>query len=109
MSKPRYDWWGYVKAIIRRYPSLKDAEVSGISLCEKEAVEAAIAATERMQNGRHRMAVVNMVFWKKTHTLSGAALMIPCSERTAQQWHADFIRLVAENFKCDGLIDKRLR
>lgn len=22
MSKPRYDWWGYVKGMIRRYPSL---------------------------------------------------------------------------------------
>ena len=23
MSKPRYDWWGYVKGMIRRYPQLK--------------------------------------------------------------------------------------
>ncbi len=23
MSKPRYGWWGYVKNMIRRYPSLK--------------------------------------------------------------------------------------
>lgn len=23
MSKPRYDWWGYAKAIIRRYPTLR--------------------------------------------------------------------------------------
>lgn len=22
MSKPRYDWWGYVKGMIRRYPEL---------------------------------------------------------------------------------------
>ena len=24
MSKPRYDWWPYVKGIIRRYPKLKE-------------------------------------------------------------------------------------
>jgi hypothetical protein len=24
VSKPRYDWWPYVKGIIRRYPSLKE-------------------------------------------------------------------------------------
>ena len=24
MSKPRYDWWGYVKGMIRRYPQLKE-------------------------------------------------------------------------------------
>lgn len=23
MSRPRYDWWGYVKGMIRRYPALK--------------------------------------------------------------------------------------
>lgn len=22
MSRPRYDWWAYVKGMIRRYPSL---------------------------------------------------------------------------------------
>ena len=102
MSKPRYDWWGYIKAVIRRYPELKGREVSGIALREKEAVEAAIAATERMQNGRDRLDVVDMVFWKKTHTLSGAALMVPCSERTARRWHTEFIKEVAKSF---GLMD----
>ena len=24
MSKPRYDWWGYVKGMIRRYPGLRE-------------------------------------------------------------------------------------
>lgn len=24
MSKPRYDWWPYVKGMIRRYPALKE-------------------------------------------------------------------------------------
>lgn len=106
MSKPRYDWWSYVKAIIRRYPSLKYADVSGISLCEKEAVEAAIATTERMQNGMDRLAVVDMVFWKQTHTLSGAAMMIPCGYETAKRWQQQFIKQVARSFKCDGLLQK---
>lgn len=102
MSSPRYDWWGYVKAIIRRYPELKGRDVSGIALREKEAVEAAIAATERMQNGRERLEVVDMVFWKKTHTLSGAALMVPCHYETARHWHSDFIKEVARKF---GFLD----
>lgn len=105
MSKPRYDWWSYIKAIIRRYPSLKGRELSGIAMREKEAVDAAIAATERMQNGRDRLAVVDMVFWKQTHTLSGAALMIPCGYETAKRWQQQFIKQVAKSFKCDGLID----
>lgn len=102
MSKPRYDWWSYIKAVIRRYPELKGREMSGIALREKEAVEAAIAATERMRNGMDRLAVIRMVLWDKTHTLEGAALMIPCHYETARHWHSDFIKEVARQF---GLLD----
>lgn len=109
MSRPKYDWWSYIKAVIRRYPALKSREVSGIALQEKTAVEAAIASTERLSHGRDRLALVGMVFWEQTHTLSGAALMIPCSDRTAQRWHADFIKSVATNFKCNGLMDESWR
>lgn len=102
MSKPRYPWWSYVKAIIRQYPSLKGKEVSGISLREKTAVEASIAETERMRNGAERLAVVDMVFWANTHTLSGAALKVACHYDTARHWHTEFICCVAKNF---GLLD----
>lgn len=102
MSKPRYDWWGYVKAIIRRYNPNDTGELTGVALRENEAVRAAVEQTERYPNGQERLAVIEMVFWKKTHTLEGAALMVPCSIRTAQEWHRQFIRLVARNF---GLLD----
>lgn len=34
MSKPRYDWWGYVKGMIRRYPELcaKEKELHTVSM-----------------------------------------------------------------------------
>lgn len=34
MSKPRYDWWGYVKGMIRRYPELcaKEKELHTVSI-----------------------------------------------------------------------------
>ena len=34
MSKPRYDWWPYVKGMIRRYPELKEqyADLHSISV-----------------------------------------------------------------------------
>ena len=99
MSKSRYGWWGYVKDMIRRY------RTGDVSQSEKDAVDAAIAATEQMQNGPARLMVIDLVLWKGTHTLEGAALEVPCGERTAQQWHADFIKEVAKNFCCfNGLI-----
>lgn len=108
MSKPRYDWWSYIKAVIRRYPALKDRTLPSGRLAakEKEAVRAAVEQTEALPNGAERLAVIDMVFWKQTHTLAGAAMQVPCSYDTAQQYHADFIKAVARNFKCDGLLEK---
>ena len=123
MSKPKYPWWSYVKAMIREYPALREryadlhaqsmtADYSGMPRSirelpstkqrEYEAVRRAIAQTERYCNGRQRLAVIRMVLWERRYTLEGAALQVPCCVRTAAQWHGDFIRLVALNF---GLLD----
>jgi RinA family phage transcriptional activator len=134
MSRPRYGWWGYVKDMIRRYPSLKeeyeDLHTQTVTPCytgisggssasrateriavrelpsnkqrEYEAVRRAIAATERMSASRDRLKVIELVFWKRSHTLDGAALMIPCSYRTARRYHSEFIMMVAS---CYGLLD----
>lgn len=97
MSKPRYDWWGYAKHMIRRYPDRVNEN-------ERAAVEAALAQTERMRGGGDRLAIARMVLIEGSHTLNGAAREIPCSERTAQRYHADFIRAVGRSFRCDGLM-----
>ena len=62
-----------------------------------EAVQQAIRETERRPNGTHRLRVVELVYFKRSHTLQGAALMVPCSYRTAKRWHRDFICQVARN------------
>ena len=63
----------------------------------------ALEETERMNNGADRLKIARLVLLEGSHTLAGAALQIPCSERTAQRYHADFIRAVGRNFRCDGL------
>lgn len=102
MSKPRYGWWGYVKWMIRQYPARKGRYIQAAALREQSAVQKAIDQTEAMDNGTERMQVIDLVFFKQTHTLEGAALMIPCHYETARHWHTDFIKLVARNF---GLIE----
>lgn len=134
MSKPRYDWWPYVKGMIRRYPSLEEryrdlhmpsmtADYSGMpkeggggrsveSLAvrelpstqqrEYEAVRKAIETTQRYRNGLDRLKVVRLVLWDRSHTLEGAALMVPCGVATAWRWHGEFIKLVAAFY---GLLD----
>ncbi len=100
----RKRWWGYCKSMARAYPGRVGQALEGTALAEFQAVEAAIEATRRRRDGEARMRVVTMVLFKGTHRISGAALMIPCSQRTAERWHGDFIREVASHFKCDGLL-----
>ena len=135
MSKPRYDWWPYVKGMIRRYPALKAQyadlhsqsvtpsysgmpggggdgrtleriavrELPGTRQREYEAVRRAIQTTGHYPNGGDRLKVIRLVLWDRSHTLEGAAMIVPCSIRHAKEWHGDFIRLVALYF---GLMDE---
>ena len=120
----REDWWEYTKRIIRSYPALcRKAESVGDIPCtpaygasgggspveravvdrltDKEqrrydAVRAAISETERMKHGHQRMELIDRVYWKRSHTLYGAAMCAPVSEATAKRWNGTFVRLVAE-------------
>lgn len=98
----RYDWWGHVKGMIRRYPARKEEELHGVALLEFQAVQEAVDETKRMSDGQQRLELIRMMFWPGMYRIPGAALRIPCSERTAAQWHGDFIKLVA---KKRGLMD----
>lgn len=105
MSKPRYDWWSYMKAISRKYYARRSKELHGMAQKEQDAVQAAIDETGDLPDGYERLKVVDLVLLKGTHRIHGAAIEIPCSERTAVQWHGDFIKLVAKNY---GLLDESL-
>lgn len=105
MSRPRYGWWGYVKSMVRLYPERRGQALTGTALREFEAVRAAIEQTERMRNGHDRLKVIDLVFWKRTCDLKHAGLYVRYSENTVQNWHADFIKAVAQNFHCNSLLD----
>ena len=77
-------------------------ELSQARQKEYEAVCDAIAVTERYSNGSDRLQVIDMVLWKRSHTLEGAAMAVSCSVATAKRWHSGFVWLVAQNY---GLLD----
>ena len=89
--------------MIRQYPARKDQHIQGNALKERQAVQQAIDETAQMENGEERLQVIDLVFFRQTHTLEGAAMMIPCSYMTARRWHNDFIKKVARNY---GLTDE---
>lgn len=92
-------WWGYMKTIIRKYDVIPLSEArSPIEYCELEAVRNAIERTKLMKTGDERLRLVNMVFWKRSHNVVGAGMVLHVSEDTAIRWHSDFVKAVAREF-----------
>lgn len=79
---------------LRQLPSARQREL--------DAVEMAIEKTKIMPSGSDRLKVIDLVLWKGTHNIDGAAMHLYISETTARRYHSDFIRLVGF---CYGLED----
>ena len=60
---------------------------------ELEAVEAAVRETRRLQDGRERLRLIELLYWKGTHTLHGAADVCHVSFSVAKRWNEDFLYL----------------
>ena len=91
-------WWGYMKFLVRKYGFLHDKPVEGLERREMEAVRRALEATLRLRDGRNRAELIELVIWKRSHSIAGAARKLGVSERTALRWHGDFIKAVAREF-----------
>ena len=61
---------------------------------EYDAVQKAVNATKAMQTGQERLQIISLVFWKKSHTLDGAAMKVNVSASTAAAYHWEFIMMV---------------
>ena len=96
MSKPRYGWWGYVKWIIRQTPKRDGIALDGKEAEEQAAVNRAIQKTKNKPDATARLMLIDLVFFRQTHTLDGAAQEVACSERTARRWSSEFIKMVAK-------------
>jgi len=61
------------------------------------AVHKAVETTKRLPDGAQRLALIEKVEWRKTHTLYGAASAIGWHYATAKLKRQDFVRLVGKN------------
>lgn len=69
---------------------LSDREVA-----DYEAVESAIRETAKMETGEIRLAIIDLLYWKRYwKTIDGAAYEVGYSKDRAADFHGEFIRLV---------------
>lgn len=126
LSKPKYKWWGYVRWMVREYPryrellsDIKEVNVSPVlsheprrkniitdptsraallslpptAQKEYDAVEKALNdADERV------IKMIDLVYWKKTHTVIGAGKTVFLEEAQAKRLHKEFIYSIARNY-----------
>ena len=78
-------------------------KLSSRDVAEFEAVEAAIRETAKMENGEARLAIIDLVYWKRSHTLAGAGMQVGYSYEWAKRVQRKFALSVAENL---GLEEK---
>ena len=64
---------------------------------ELEAVEKALKTTRRGPDGKIRIKVVELVYFRDTHTIEGAAQQAHVCYNTAWKWTDAFVRLVGKN------------
>lgn len=65
-----------------------------------DAVSRAVEITNLLPDGELKLALIRYVYWnKQQHTVKSAAMQLYISRRTAERWHAEFVRLVG---KCYG-------
>ena len=89
--------------ISRKTETTAVKELPRVEQKEYDAVRQAVETTQRFKNGAERIEIINLVYWKKSHTLEGAALKVGYSYIRASQIHGDFVRLVAKYY---GLLDE---
>ncbi len=123
MSKPRKRWWGYVRNMIRDYPTLKQIRSRTgppITLVESstgrtiqalpinrmspedqkalDAVESALAETAASPGGSRKQKLIHLMYWADRRlTAKSAAEHLGISEITAKRWHGEFVRRVARH------------
>ncbi|MCD8005078.1 MAG: hypothetical protein LUE91_05440 [Oscillospiraceae bacterium] len=107
MSRKRYRWWGYVKAVLRIYPEHCGTIQAGGALQrddlrEYEAVRKAIDAKEQDRDGAVTLEIIEMVYFKGSHTLQGAADAVGYSYGHAKRIQEGFLLLVARNLGLCG-------
>ena len=58
------------------------------------------------RNGKERLEIINLMYWKNSHTLAGAGLQVGYGYDRARQIHQEFVVAVATYY---GLMDAEVK
>lgn len=88
----------YMREILREYPRAKKKPPGDRTDKENrlvDIVDRTLAEIECMKDGRHRVELIRLTYFDRSHTLYGAAMTIPVSKRQAEKWSSQFMNLLS--------------
>ncbi len=89
----------YLREILHNYPEIIAKPEPLWSPNESRRVQIVrqtLDIIDHMPDSRSRRKLIDLTYFSHRYTLGGAAFQIPVSERTAQRWNAELMRLMAE-------------
>lgn len=89
----------YMRDILRNYPDICQKPQEQRTRNEQrrvDIVDAVLDAVDHMQDAQDKRKIIEMVYFKQSHTITGAAVNIPIGCRTASKWNAQIMELMQE-------------
>ena len=89
----------YMREILRGYPEIRAKPPEERTRNEQrrlEIVESVLDAVDHMPGAYDKRKLIEMAYFRNSHTLHGAALNIPIGQRTAERWNAQIMHVVEE-------------
>lgn len=83
-------WRSEARAALREYPKAKRRGDAAVVL----PVEAALERQKEYYNAADRLRMVDMVYFRRTHTLIGAAVECGYSIETVKKWNLEILAAV---------------
>lgn len=89
----------YIKKVLQAYPDICKKPPDQRTRNERrrvDSVQQLLEMTDFTKHAAHKRKLIELVYFRQSHTLAGAAMQIPVGERTAQKWNAQVIETLAQ-------------
>ncbi len=89
----------YIKEILWSYPKICAKPWEKRTRNEQrrfETVNALLDMVDRMEDARDKRKFMDMVYFRQSHNIQGAALRIPVGKRTVERWNSQILGAVDE-------------
>lgn len=89
----------YIREILQDYPKICAKPPDQRTRNEQrrfETVNALLDTVDHMEDARDKRKFIDMVYFRQSHNIQGAALCIPVGKRTVERWNSQILGAVDE-------------